>query len=952
VSSVFPEVRFRGELRPSQAEAISVVEQQLAAGQKRLHIVAPPGSGKTVLGLYLWAHHVRRPALVLSPNSAIQSQWAARTDLFQSDVTPHNLISTETDSSALLTSLTYQSVTLPRRGDDDLENEAIQYWMELLIYKEQAQDPAEAMTWISDLKTHNPEYYEKRMRSYRKTVRDQSILDGNALEMLHASSKRTLESFKSLGIGLIILDECHHLMGHWGRVLADAHDFLEQPVIIGLTATPPDEKGKRQEDIDRYHEFFGPIDYEIPIPAVVKDGYLAPYQDLAYFVRPTTDELTYIANTDDQLHQIVESLCTAKDSEQVAQTETTEAPITETEAPESLPPVERSEPMQDWLFNALQNLELPSGKVDDWTTFERRDPALADAARVFLQDCGWELPAHVPPVSIDLLDEEIPRLTYWGPVLDRYIRHRLRRSPSKEDQRLAESVIDHLRLLGMQITETGCQPCASPVGRVIAYSRNKVKALLPILQAEIESLQESIRAVVIADFEKTSATSAEVDHLLDEEAGGAISAFKELISHPETECLNPVLLTGSSVLVDDDIGDLLQTAAEKWLQERQIDVKLSREPFEGFYMLNGSGSQWSPRVYVQMITDLFQAGVTRCLVGTRGLLGEGWDANKINVLIDLTIVTTSMTVNQLRGRSFRLDPSVPEKVANNWDVVCLAPEFTKGLDDYERFIKKHKTLFGVTDDGMIEKGVGHVHAAFTEMKPEGLEGSIQLLNSDMLSRAAQRPASRALWKIGEPYQGLPMKTIEIQPSRKSGAGWGFPPFNGLRSPWSAQSLTQAISRVVLESLQAAELLPRSSKLQIGARSGNYIRVFLDQAAEEECELFLEAVQQVFGPLQGARYVIPRHVHQIKDTWISKLLPDLLGRFFRKHDEELVMLHSIPAILARNKRLVEIFETHWNQYVSPGAALFAYRGEGAQLLEQASHAGLVPHSIIHRKETFL
>jgi len=29
-------------------------------------------------------------------------------------------------------------------------------------------------------------------------------------------------------------------------------------------------------------------------------------------------------------------------------------------------------------------------------------------------------------------------------------------------------------------------------------------------------------------------------------------------------------------------------------------------------------------------------------------------------------------------------------VANNWDVVCLAPEFTKGLDDYERFIKKHK----------------------------------------------------------------------------------------------------------------------------------------------------------------------------------------------------------------------------------------------------------------------
>ena len=62
---------------------------------------------------------------------------------------------------------------------------------------------------------------------------------------------------------------------------------------------------------------------------------------------------------------------------------------------------------------------------------------------------------------------------------------------------------------------------------------------------------------------------------------------------------------------------------------------------------------------------------------TRALLGEGWDANKINVLLDLTTVTTSMTVNQLRGRSIRLDPQEPDKLADNWDVVCIAPEFAK-----------------------------------------------------------------------------------------------------------------------------------------------------------------------------------------------------------------------------------------------------------------------------------
>ena len=46
------------------------------------------------------------------------------------------------------------------------------------------------------------------------------------------------------GIGLIILDECHHLVGHRGRVLANAFEFLDRPVVLGLTATPPEESGK------------------------------------------------------------------------------------------------------------------------------------------------------------------------------------------------------------------------------------------------------------------------------------------------------------------------------------------------------------------------------------------------------------------------------------------------------------------------------------------------------------------------------------------------------------------------------------------------------------------------------------------------------------------------------------------------------------------------------------
>ena len=184
--------------------------------------------------------------------------------------------------------------------------------------------------------------------------------------------------------------------------------------------------------------------------------------------------------------------------------------------------------------------------------------------------------------------------------------------------------------------------------------------------------------MVVADFEKSSAVGAEVEHLLDAEAGGAIAAFKQLLRNPETDALHPILVTGSNVLVEDDnLAPAFDAAARQWLADEGYEVEVELGEEDGFHVIRGNGTDWSPRVYVEMITELFQAGLTRCLVGTRGLLGEGWDANKINVLIDLTTVTTSMTVNRLRP----LDPSgseEPHKPANNWDVVCLAPSSGRG----------------------------------------------------------------------------------------------------------------------------------------------------------------------------------------------------------------------------------------------------------------------------------
>jgi superfamily II DNA or RNA helicase len=117
VFTPFPQLAFRGELRPSQRDVVALARKKLASGaERRLHIAAPPGSGKTVLGLYIWAHVVQRPAVVLSPNAAIQAQWAARIDLFQDRAGIGDLVSTDPAHPAYLTSLTYQAVILPGQG--------------------------------------------------------------------------------------------------------------------------------------------------------------------------------------------------------------------------------------------------------------------------------------------------------------------------------------------------------------------------------------------------------------------------------------------------------------------------------------------------------------------------------------------------------------------------------------------------------------------------------------------------------------------------------------------------------------------------------------------------------------------------------------------------------------------------------------------------------------------
>src|SRR5438309_10240620 len=70
-----PEMQFRGEWRSYQDRLLQQLPSYLQ--DNRIHIVAAPGSGKTVLGLEI-VRRIGHRALILAPTITIRDQWAQR----------------------------------------------------------------------------------------------------------------------------------------------------------------------------------------------------------------------------------------------------------------------------------------------------------------------------------------------------------------------------------------------------------------------------------------------------------------------------------------------------------------------------------------------------------------------------------------------------------------------------------------------------------------------------------------------------------------------------------------------------------------------------------------------------------------------------------------------------------------------------------------------------------
>jgi hypothetical protein len=490
-----------------------------------------------------------------------------------------------------------------------------------------------------------------------------------------------------------------------------------------------------------------------------------------------------------------------------------------------------------------------------------------------------------------------------------------------------------------------------------------------------------LRALVLCDAELVRAPSAGLVGVLRPAAGTAPEVVRALAADSRTAVARPLLVSGRGLRCAPDDADHLLAALAKAAAEAGLPLAGWRGEAdgEGLVRLVAATPAWQPRQWVPLATRLFTDGATWALVGTRALLGEGWDAPCVNCLVDLSTATTGVAVRQMRGRSLRLDPDDPGKIASNWDVVCVAPDLPEGIADYDRFVRKHLKLYAPSEDGPIEAGPTHVHPALGPFAPPPV-AQFAALNRAMAARASDYQLARARWRIGTPYRSEERATLvmrhrrdrpPVRPAAERPPGYPYEQrgplalsvagvaaggmlaaFSGelaAAAPaallpaglaWAAARLGRVkgeladtlpldhAARAVLDAYQ--ELGEISAKaaasLAIEPRASGYLRCLLREATEEESARFTRALDDLLSPPEAPRYLVSRLLPGRAGHW------RLLLRLITGRPVFPLRWEAVPHDLGRRKDRAEVFARAWRRWLGPSELLFTHRTE-------AGHAAL-------------
>ena len=614
-----------------------------------------------------------------------------------------------------------------------------------------------------------------------------------------------------------------------------------------------------------------------------------------------------------------------------------------------------------WVIGRIRYRDTGDGAARvPFSTLAARRPDLARAGLRYLADAGLELPDDAPRGEGW---REPPTLDDWLVLIGDYAVGCLRAHPGEAAEARFAELQAGLRDLGFVLTRQGVRRGGSEVDRVLTSSAAKPLAAIEILGAEAESRGAGFRAVVLCDAERGEKQIEGSPLAL---SGGARGVMRALGADVRTAAMAPLLVTGRVVAC-------LPADAERLAAALGATASAPDAPDDDLVVLGKPG--WDSQAWVSAAGAALAGGATQLVVGTRGLLGEGWDAPALNVLVDLTTVAADISVRQMRGRALRLDPADTDKVASNWDVVCVAADLARGTADYERFVRRHAHLQAPCEDGSIETGVSHVHPTLSPYLPPP-DADLAGLNAAGLERAADHLGARARWQIGLPYVGEEVPVLLVRAARRPRTGTGSAHDESLpgdaenliaagpvatpprpRGPLLAFRLRRArdaypevapldrIARAIVGAYVALEEIgpAAAASLALTPRAGGTIRCALPGGTSAENGRLVDALEEAISPALGQRYVISRPVWPSGRGAAGVALRALTFRTALD-----VAWHAVPSDLGTHKERAQAYLVSWLTTVGPGELLFAGRESAAGRSQLATAASATPDYVTSQR----
>ncbi len=735
-----------------------------------------------------------------------------------------------------------------------------------------------------------------------------------------------IKLFKEANLGTLCLDECHHLRNEWWKSLETFRKSFADISVISLTATPPYEGEPALWE--RYVAMCGEIDEEITVPELVKEGSLCPHQDYVYFSFPTKEEEKQLDQFSTQKRAFLKNLSS------------------------------------DSMFcEAVRTSRALDGTISEDELLN--EPKYLSATLIFLRHKGIKFPKHFQQLlgaslfpAFDLAWFEI---LLQGMLFDVPHWYDL----SEED---CKELKHELKSLGLIDRKQVQLLRNKQLDQLLNQSLGKLNAVRDIFKAEYETLGSELRQLILTDFIRKDFET----HLGNPEVQysqlGVLPYFEVLRRELVEQQLDvPVaVLTGSLVIIPSAVKPRLEAI----FGPNKITFQPVGQLDENDYVkVRLVGSQHD---LVSAVTQLFQEGHIHVVIGTKSLLGEGWDAPCVNSLILASFVGSFMLSNQMRGRAIRIWPENPDKTSSVWHLVSINlaekklfkkkedEEVAVGIDspDMELLQRRMKQFLGLHyNENTIESGVDRLDLGTIKFTKKDLTK----LNQETIERSRDREELKKRWN-----EALPLLE-DMEVSNEVAVDKTFLPTvlltdaRKILTYAQAIALTELIIYIILDFANGpSQLLYPVGILSLIVLNIVWLRYFLYKSPYKRLELFAEAVRKALlasGHLQtqnckarvvrGDKNSIQTATYLKGGTLREKeIFAQALSEFFAPIENQRYILRAmtwvndqtkyfaVPSMFDKRKEDVIVFVANIEKYIGSYEIIYTRSVEGRHILLDA------------------